>query len=143
MILINEPVLLEANAVTISKKDKQTTQTDNSQSSPKMLLQTIGSNHLQKKYGQLTDYKSGRYNFWKMGDQVLKYYVHTDVRSKSFITALSKPTVLSSQKENATFIFIKYYGGLGNVFTVYFFQPEIICCMESRLIVFLRASASA
>ena len=108
------------------KKNSKETQKDGNLSSPHNLLREIGENHLKKKFGKLTAYKSGRHTFWEIGGKVVKSYVHTDSRSRSFITSFSKTTVISVQNENATFVGIKYFGGCGNLFTIYFFQPELI-----------------
>lgn len=108
-----------------SKKTGQTQKSDVSVS-PKDLLQEIAKNHLQKELGEISDYKSGRYKYWDANGKLLKHHVFTDAASKTFIYTPSEQMIRSVQNDNATFIGIHYYGGWGNIFTIYFFKPELI-----------------
>jgi len=110
----------------MDKTKRGKTQKEKDLLSPNNLLRAIAKRHLQKKMGRITENKRGRCQYWVLGGKLLKHHVFTDSASKTFIATLSESIVKSAQDDNATFVGIHYYGGLGNIFTVYFFKPEII-----------------
>jgi len=110
----------------VSQKAEQKTQKDSKLSEAGKVLRSIAINHLKKSFGKISPYKRSYYKFWQMGNQIVTPYFYSDPRSVAFIVTLSKATLKNVQKENASVMGVNYFASGGNMFTVYFFKPEII-----------------
>lgn len=71
----------------------------------------IAKNHLVEA-GMLTINNCELYEIWEIHGKSVKPYFYPDPRSKSFITLLSKSTLVSIQEANATIMGVNYFKGI-------------------------------